>query len=355
MNKQYVKHHLIPQTYMRGWGTKIEVEAGEKRTMVYVYSKENGSVGELQNTNHLAYIDYFYSFLPGTWVNSKEDNEYLFKSLQSYIVQIDNIEVTDAEEYNRRFYDFDNWTVLTPDREVLKDTEKSNLKKQIMDEYLFEIENLWSEQHENDWNTVVKQLRHLSQVKPRKGYVNALSRNELLEFIATLLWRTEKIHPDFQFVFDFLTQAVDIYDILKHEEVHYEKSIYAFAKTAYDEAIHDFMLKYYRDFFKHNGPIFKELSLLINNYSIRLLKAPLNKEFITSDYPVLICNGQNGLREYFFPISPNIACQLAYGGSKDKYRVLQLTEEDMIQLNQRFKENCHKFYIQKSLDCSLYF
>lgn len=83
--------------------------------------------------------------------------------------------------------------------------------------------------------------------------------------------------------------------------------------------------------------------------------APPNKEFITSDNPVCRFYNNEGKIEYIFPITPQLACQMMRGGPTDKYVLEELTEERIMAINHRLKENCHKLYIQREPDCSLYF
>ncbi|NQX71710.1 DUF4238 domain-containing protein [Paenibacillus alba] len=75
------------------------------------------------------------------------------------------------------------------------------------------------------------------------------------------------------------------------------------------------------------------------------LKAPANGEFITSDNPVCRFTNSEGKIEYIFPIDPQIACSVVSGSHKNHYVVKDLTKDELIEYNNRLKDNCNEGYI----------
>ncbi|MDK8189208.1 DUF4238 domain-containing protein [Paenibacillus sp. UMB7766-LJ446] len=121
MESKAVYHHLIPQTYMRGWK--------HGKSSVYLVEKGTKSVGNEKSTKKFGGIDHYHSLRAGALSRTKEDCKRFFEPLKDYVVKIDKDLINDTEEMNNRFYEFDIWSIYQPDGDIVTEAEKKSLER----------------------------------------------------------------------------------------------------------------------------------------------------------------------------------------------------------------------------------
>lgn len=338
---------MTPQTYMRRWQ--------HKKSTVFTVPKNISGVGEPQKTHDIAGIDYFYSFRAGSLGLQTFEAKRIFEPLKNYKIIIDNIEITNPLELNNKFYDYHNWTILHPSGGTISTKEKQALKNQILSSHLPDLEEKWCKKFEKSWNNIVDSITHKIENNGNNYFMKDYYRKELINFMVSMEWRTLPLHPTLQKELDNLLVLLGIDENLKAIRYDEQNRIYPFIETAYEEQVHAILLNQYRQLMKGEGIIMAEANKFAEKLTTVLLLTPTHKEFITSDNPVCRYLNKEGKLEYIFPITPKLACKLERGGPIDKYLLRNLSEKETVAINHQLKNNCHKFYILREQNQSLYF
>lgn len=346
-----VFHHLVPQTYMRGWK--------HGKSSVYFIEKNDKNINQdwTRNTKRLAGIDYFYSRRAGALFRSKKDCKKFFKPLSGYRVVLENQNLTHPLELNDNFFRYDKWDIYMLNGTKVSDEKKQSLKKEILDIHVRDIEAGWDYYYENFWNSIVEEILGELVRNQYSSNIRAIRRSELIKFTVSLEWRTSPSHPVFMNIYDELLDIIDL-NALKTMKISEENRLYYFLDTEYKEYIHNVLLKYYYEFLNRRGPIMAEANKMINESTIELLIAPVDVEFITSDNPVCRIQNKADEIEYVFPITPKVACAVRKKSlhiPNDFYRVSYIGNNEVFCYNKAFRKNCNEGYILKEKNLSLYF
>jgi hypothetical protein len=344
-------HHLIPQTYMRGsWKHGVT-----KNSRVYSVDKGVTDVGSSVKTKDIGGIEDYHSIRVDSLIATNDDCVKFFEPLKNYQVLIENKIETDLMKLNQNFYEYDSWIIQDDKGNIVSETQKNTLKKDILSIHVKYIEVEWSHQYENYWNSTKDAIIAEIDKHPNQQKIPSVKREELTKFMVSMDWRTLPYPTRMQELMDFFLGQKFLGADLKQELIPEDDRLYPFLKTVYDEFSHSYLLKQFKKFLQGNGPIMNEAINIINNMGIILLLAPQNGEFITSDNPVCWFTNSNGDKEYIFPITPNVACSLKKGISQTEYIVQQLTKNELISINNKLKNNCHEFYILREQNLSLYY
>lgn len=343
-------HHLIPQTYMRAWKHGVS-----RKSKVYTVDKGANGVGSSVKTKDIGAIEDYHSIRVGSVIVTNDDCVEFFKPLSNYQVLIDNMIETDLKMLSENFYDYDNWIIQNDKGQIVSENQKNTLKKEILSIHVKYIEDEWSRQYENYWNSTKDTIVSEIDSNPNKQRIHAVKREDLIKFMVSMNWRTLPYPPKLQDIldsfFDPKIWGVDPKQVFIPED----ERQYPFLKTFYEELSHSYLLKLFREFLDKKGHMMDQATKIIDDMGIELLLAPQNGEFITSDNPVCWFTNSNGDKEYIFPITPSVACSLKKGISKKEYIVQQLTKKELISINNELKNNCHEFYILREQNLSLYF
>lgn len=346
-----VFHHLVPQTYMRGWK--------HGKSSVYFIEKNDENIDQdwTRNTKRLAGIDHFYSRRAGALFRSKKDCKKFFKPLSGYRVIFKNQTLTHPLELNDNFLDYDQWGIYTLNEIKVSEEEKQSLKIEILNIHVRDIEAGWDYHYENFWNSIVKDLLVELVRNRNSSSIRAVRRSELIKFMVSLEWRTSPSHPVFMEICEKLLNLVDL-SFLKEMKIPEDNRLYSFLDTEYKEYIHNILLKYYFEFLNNRGPIIVEANKIIDELTVELLIAPMDAEFITSDNPVCRLQDSADRTEYIFPINNKVLCAIRKNSSKiptDFYRVSYLNKNAVYYYNEALRKNCTEGYILKENNLSLYF
>ncbi|MBE1556876.1 DUF4238 domain-containing protein [Sporosarcina limicola] len=346
-----VFHHLVPQTYMRGWK--------HGKSSVYFIAKNDENIDQdwTRNTKRLAGIDYFYSRRAGALYRTKKDCKKFFKPLSGYRVVLENQVLTHPLELNDHFSRYDKWDIYLLNGTKVSEEKKQSLKKEILNIHVRDIEAGWDYYYENFWNSIVEDILGQLIRNRYSSSIKAVRRSELIKFMVSLEWRTSPSHPVFMEIYEELLDIVNL-SSLKTMKIPEENRLYSFLDTEYKEFIHNILLKYYYEFLNDRGPIIVEANKIINELTVELLIAPLDTEFITSDNPVCRLQNSANRTEYVFPINNKILCAIRKNSSlipTEFYRVNYLNKNRVFYYNEALRKNCTEGYILKEKNLSLYF
>lgn len=346
MDTEALYHHLTPQTYMKSWK--------HGKSSIYVVKKGIDDLGGEKNTKGFAGINDYHTIRVGSLSGNEEDYKSFFELLEGYMVELDGNNLKDPIDMNLNFYRFNEWSICDLKGDVVSDEVKRSLRKTILSITRKDIEVNWSQQYENDWNRTHDAIA--SAVSSTDNHLlNAVKRDDLIKFMVSIEWRSKPYHPVLQDALDVALRG-DLLGIdFRSIEIPEEERLLPFLETVYDEYAHSYILKLYRQFLNGEGAIMAEIEKFVNESTLVFLKAPPNGEFITSDNPVCRFLNSEGKIEYIFPVDPYIACAVVRGKHKNHFIVRDLTKDELVDYNNRLKDNCNEGYILRVQDREIYF
>lgn len=350
MSNQSTYHHLLPQTHMSPW----------KFLQDSVYAVNKGDkTGEAKNTNNFGGVNHYHTIRAGFLIATTEECEQFFQSLKSYTVSISEQVVTDVHTMNETFYDFDNWTICDSSGKEIGSKKKDSLKKSILATKIQHVESNWSIQFENYWGTIVQDVVQMGYDNifnsTTQHLVEAKHREELIEFMISMKWRTRPYPSEFtEYLHAQLSPQFDDLDLTKMV-IPKEERFFPFLETVYDEYAHNHLLTVFEDFQKGKGIITEEINRLKNHYSLTICFAPSNTEFVLTDNPVYEFYKKDGKRRYFFPITPKVAILFSPGSSTNFYVAHMMKRKNVLHVNHEMKKNAHEVYIMKGPNPLYYF
>lgn len=350
MSTSAIYHHLVPQTYMRSWK--------HGKSSVYFVKQGEHELGESKNTKVIGGINNYHSIQAGSLNATEQEYDIFFKIiLDCYIVKIKDKELTNSEEMNNFFYDFDNWVIIDKLGNEISSIEKNSIKIEITSNYDKTIEEKWNVQYESNWNTIKDNIIKAISDNANSTIISGIMRNDLIEFMVSMEWRTKPYHPAFQNAWSIIKENL-IGNLLAYVQIPEKNQPFPFITTAEEEFKHYYFLNQFKKFFKGEGNIMEEVNMIVNDAYVELLIAPEDGEFLTSDNPVCRFTNQDSKLEYVFPICPKIACRIIKGKDsnlKDKYLISHISKVTLSEYNNELKNNCYNGYILRVPDRSLYF
>jgi hypothetical protein len=343
-------HHLASQTYLKGW------KHGD--SSVYYIEKNDVSINGNwnRNTKKLAGIENFFSKKAGIFSQTLSDCEKYFKPLKGYKVEFHDRILKDSLEMNNFFNSYDEWNIYDSNSKIVSKEEKEKFKSQINNIHIKNIEVGWDRLYENNWPNVQNDI--LNAVSSNKGALKipSVKREELVNFMVSLEWRTKPTHPILQDTYEKIVLSLGIEKFLKISIPEHQR-IYPFIDSDNEFWVHSILLRYYYEFLNNNGPIYIEAQEIIKKMNINLLIAENGSEFITSDNPVCRFLNSDDAIEYIFPITPKVACAVRRGNPYDgsNYYLNYLEKDKVFNYNQKLKNNSYKGYILRQPSLSYYF
>nr|WP_316047448.1 DUF4238 domain-containing protein [Planococcus glaciei] len=214
------------------------------------------------------------------------------------------------------------------------------------------MEEAWNRMFENTWPNTREAL--LNAVNSNLGInrIKAIKREELLRFMIAMEWRTFPPNPQLleklnKIPLDALNEPLD-------EEEKYLPTI----NTYGEHVLHDLNLKFFKKYFKNDGPIHEQFDKINEEMDVELLVPETGYEFITSDNPIKIFENANKELEYIFAITPNLACAIRKNNKnqdKNKYWLTTYPKEKVFDFNKNVKEASYRGYILKQPNLGVYF
>lgn len=322
-------HHLIPQTYMSAWANK----AGT----LQIEFLDNPGVLKPRNKEKIAGITDYHSIKAGMVICTKDDSDKIFSPLADYIVEIEGHIVTDTLEMNRKYYDFDSWIIKRKDGSTVS---KKALKRDIEKIKIKDIESNWSAKYENNWNTVVAELKS-AILTAKSKHIVAIHKDFLMKFFVALDWRSIQSNNEFQKVFQLFANA-----LLDEIEIPEEDRIIPCLRTAADEMKHNLLLKYYRKYLDDDGVIYTHAIESLKHTNFHFLIADGPTCFDTSNNPSFTFIRDDGLKEGLMPITPRILMvQGRCSEDVDKYFITHISDDVVMKYNEIIRANANEFVI----------
>lgn len=112
-------HHLIPRVYLRSW-----ICSGDT---IYAIDKNTKKVTP-HNVERICSINDYHSIKAGMPCSKIDDLKYIFEILQDYVVVYNERNISKYEDYNKYYYDFNNWNILKKDGKL---ASKKMIKAEI--------------------------------------------------------------------------------------------------------------------------------------------------------------------------------------------------------------------------------
>lgn len=322
-------HHLIPQTYLAAW-------ANQSGTLKIKWATTQKM--ECRNTESVAGINHYHSIIAGMPFCTKADADIFFGRLNKYNVSYEGIELDDTLEMNRYYGVFDKWNITRTDGTPVR---KREIKAQIDQIKIQDVENFWSEKYESKWNTV----REIIEQKAFSGatIVPKFYFGYIMKFFVALDWRSIISNKEFSDIFDLLCS--DILSLDKIEIPIDERELPMF-KTAADYMKHCLLLNYYRQFFNDTGVIYTCAKLHMKNTSFHFLVPNGKAKFIASDNPSFVHEKDDSLKVGILPISPEVLMiQRRNLSNDDCYYITKISDQEVENYNKIIQQHSNQFVV----------
>ncbi|PFH86464.1 DUF4238 domain-containing protein [Bacillus sp. AFS088145] len=313
MNGKAKYHHLIPRTYLQSWCFSND--------SLHAYSKSDLTKKKQLNINNHFGIQNYHTIKVGMPICTDEDLKKIFQSLNGYKVEYEGKLLQSLKEYNQYFYDFDEWKIYYAKTESIVPKKKKNtIKSEINQCRIVDIEEAWSRQYENGWNSL-KQIIEQKLLTTNALEIDAFNKEELMKFIVSLDWRSEKGNEELEKILEFINKLLPLKEIDLSKD---DRSI-AFETNAYEWSKRNYLLKEFNEFLQGKGIINDQVNSYIRDCTLEFFIANGNVGFLTSDNPSFIYHFNDGL-SHVMPLTPKILVRVLKG-STDKYFIKLLNDE----------------------------
>ena len=326
LETQAKNHHLIPRTYMTPW-------ANHSGTLKVEFRNDRGNIVS-RNKENIAGITDYYSIQAGMSLCTKADTERLFSAVSNYHVKINGVQTTDTLEMNKQFYDFDNWEIT---RQNGTKVSKRQIKQEIKQVKIKDIETNWSIKYENNWSSVVQEIEG-KVLNTTASQIPSFQKEYLMNFFVALDWRGVYSNPLFEKCFGIFH--------LNQEKIPYEEREKPFLKTFEDEIRHELLLSFYRRFFEDKGVIYEQVQKSLHYTDISFLVSDGPTLFITSDNPSFVFKRNDRTNQGIMPVTPRILfVQRKRSDQDDWFYIHHISDEEVQRYNAIIRENAESFII----------
>lgn len=320
------KHHLVPRNYLRPWC--------HKKDTIYALDKETKDITPKNINNHYEKLN-FHSLKAGMPILTEGDMEKIFEPLNGHEIYFEENKLKDLKNLNDNYYAFDNWIIEREGR-VISKKDKNIIKSDIDNERILDIEQGWDRKYENRWSGFRDDLLLDRVLKAPNSSIDIVCKGYLMRFIIGMNWRGFSGNEDFNKVYN------DIKDIfgLENIEVPYGDRNKKYLCTMDKEIENDLLLKYYREFLNDKGPIYTMAKEYIRLMTIKFYVVTEKLEFVTSDNPSFIMNGETGKNVHMMAVSPKVLASIGRDIDKsNKYFIEDLNDEKVKEMNNIICEN----------------
>lgn len=317
--------HLIPKTYLRAWV--------HSKDSVYVCDKKTGVLSRKNIENNFGRT-HFHSISAGMPICEHSDLVDIFRSVNGYDVYYQDRLLETLEEYNNYYYDFANWVIKKSGVKVTK-RGKNQIRADIEQVKIDDVENLWNKKYENRWN----QMKDIIIYKVMTNSLNEIDefyKGLIMKFIIAFNWRGFYGNDTFKNASKWILGAAALHNV----DIPFEVRQKPYLETASEEIEHMLLLRKYREFLRDKGIMYDMAKLYIRLLSLQFYIAEGNTKFITSDNPSFIVKINEDKNVHLMPVSPEIL--ICIGRNSDcigKYKVERISDEDVEQFNKLISEN----------------
>lgn len=325
-------HHLVPQVYMKQWCYENK--------KIYIIDKNNEFKIESKDIEKFGGIRQFHTIKAGMCCASEDDLKIIFNILDGYKVIYQEKELISLEDYNSKYYDFDNWCILDDNKNKITRKVKNQIKQTIDQSKVLDIEALWDKKYESRWNGMLDIIYEKLEEYDNQ-HIDEFYKGFLMKWIVSLDWRAFETNKDFQDEFNKIVEITEMNKI----EIQENERLIKWCKNSSEEIRHELLLKFFYEFLNDRGVIYNLAKSHIQNLNIVFLKSTDNIEFITSDNPSFTYV-KDGIKNHIMPVTPNILICLAVDDTrKNKYFTKHITDVEVKQYNKIIYDNAHRYII----------
>ncbi|HBF8411669.1 DUF4238 domain-containing protein [Clostridioides difficile] len=311
-----VYQHLIPKVYMKKW-----INSNDK---IYIFEKNDVSNVDKKELDKKE-LDNFAG---------KKNYYTLFKGTPPY------------------YYDMDKSVDKIEERDLI-------------------IENAWSKEQENKWNSLVKNIEN-NVLSAKKKHIKCFKKNEIIEFIHLMKYRGFKAESMFREVLKKSIKDENLFGEAIEKSGKYDENLKKFlskylleyldAESKYlpenEQLTHLLLLNEMRKFHskEDNSYLRTELELYVDNITISFVVANENISFITSDNPSFlfdISEVRSNIKGTvnIMPITPKIVAIFLYCKDKDnlkKFKIEKVDDFFVKKVNNVIIKNSYEYIISKT-------
>lgn len=324
------KHHLVPRVYLRRWTKSGNTLHSVDKTTRKI---KDCNIGNICTEN-----DY-HSIKAGMQCAEEKDLQIIFKALESYNIFYKGEKIYKLDEYNKYYYDFDNWDIKNKDGTAVS---KKKIKSEIGKVKITEIESLWSEKYEDKWNKIVNIIEQ--RVKDSKGdTIDKFYKGFIIKWTIAMNLRGYIGSEYINEAFDMVKEYIPLDDI----DIPYNERIKSSQDTVEDEIKNDLLLKIYREFLNDRGEFYDKARDYIKNINLEFIVADGNEKFVTSDNPSFFYK-QGNIYTHIMPVTPTILIRFfkLKNEDKNKYYLSRISEKEVKAYNKLIVDNCYKYYFE---------
>lgn len=324
-------HHLIPQTYMSAWSRR-------NGTLKVEFKDDPGVVVE-RNKERIAGITDFHSIKAGMPICTQSDADLIFAAISSYTVTYEDRVIHSTLELNKAFYDFDKWEITRADGTPVR---KKQIRHEIEQVKIKDIEANWSTKYENAWSAQVAVIED-KILNATADSIPAFDREYIMKFFTALDWRGFTSNAQFESTLSWLCHDImSLGDVDIPEEDRLLPSL----TTAEEEMRHILLLQYYRQYLNDTGVIYQAAMANLKHTSFHFLVSDGPTMFITSDTPAFVYKRPDGTLAGLLPITPRILMVQGKNTDNDgSYYITHITDEAVQRYNEVIRENAEEFVI----------
>lgn len=320
-------HHLIPRVYLRMWA--------RSGNTIYSIDKKTGEE-RVHNIEKICNINEYHSIKAGMPCCNDKDLKEIFKILNDYDVIYGNKKLKEYEEYNKYYYDFEEWEIFRKDGNL---ASKKMLKREIDKVKILEIEDLWNKKYESKWKEMLQMLEQKIQ-NSTEYKVDEFMKGYLIKFIISMNARG--------FVGD--KSINDIFNMLPLDDIDipFEERTKAFMDNADKEMKNNILLAEFRDFLNDKGRLYFKAKQYITRVNLQFLIADGEERFFTSDNPSFFYEIKD-YHTHIMPVTPQILIRFCKLDERYKYKydVRKVDDKIVKMYNEAIIDNCYNYYFKK--------
>lgn len=323
-------HHLIPQTYMAAWS--------RGNGTLKIKFKDNPCVTVERNKENIAGITDFHTIKAGMPICTQADTDEIFASCMPYLVSYEGKVISDTQELNKIYFNFDNWSITRKDGSLVS---KRHIQSEIEKVKIKDIEANWSTKYENGWASQVLIIED-KILNTCSHSIDAFDREYIMKFFTALDWRGFISNVQFENAVSWLCHdMLPLGDI----DIPEENRVLPSLKTAEEEMRHYLLLQYYRQYLNDTGVIYQTAMANLQYTSFHFLVADGPTLFITSDTPAFVHAHPDGSLVGLLPITPRILLTQGKNTDDDQYYITHITDDAVKRYNSIITEHADKFII----------
>ena len=339
-NNDSIRHHLIPQVYMKAWGDNTSSKLRKSLKIIDCTDKNNLIVKD-DSTINVGVIDFYNSLKAGMPKLKQAVTDEMFEGLNSYSIVVEDEHVTHTQRMNELFGIFDEWIIKYKDH-IINSDEKTALKTTIQNQINNTIETYFARGIENKWHHFRENIK---KVVATESHVPIFQKDLLLEMVVLTEHRSSKGNIVFEGMMKRIFSILEFDKIALPEDERYMEGI----ESAEDELKHRLRQNNIeKHMYKDADSLIQKMLDTLNDKQVRLHFIKGNSQyqqlFVTSDNPVI-----NTEESIFMPITPYILCEIQkkviVSRDSERYKIQEIIENKVNESNAVIVNSAKEFAI----------